>query len=67
MIFATTSHRSRERLAVLLGKITYYWKHDDCGRFIVVEDEDGIKKVTTVKGVSKCRDQDRSHYHACWG
>jgi hypothetical protein len=67
MIIRTTSHRSRDKVKFVLGRHpTYYYTTKDCGCFIILEDDEEIDKVLKIKGVTKCRNQNRADYGKCW-
>ena len=67
MIIRTTSHRSREKLAGVLGRHPqYYFTMKDGGRFVILHEPEEIKKALAIKGVSKCRCQDEKQYKVCW-
>lgn len=67
MIIKTTSHRSREKLDGILGKHPqYYFTFEQGGCFVKLDDPELIARAMKIKGVTKCRNQDESHYHQCW-
>lgn len=66
MIIKTTSHRSRDGLERVLGFVPqYHYRFDREGSFVIIEDS-LIEKVLKVKGISKCKDQNKGNYRPCW-
>jgi len=66
-ILKTTSHRSRERVKYVLGRMPpFYYSWRIKGSFIKLDDLVEIAKVLAAKGVSKARNQNEDDYHLCW-
>lgn len=67
MILKTTSHRSRHKLAGVIGsKAQYYFTIEKGGCFVKVDDPALIKRALEINGVTKCRDQNDENYMKCW-
>jgi hypothetical protein len=69
MIVRTTSHRSRKKLDVALGRHPqYYYTFNDShgGCYVKLTDHIEINKALAIKGINKSRNQNEEDYHACW-
>jgi hypothetical protein len=67
MFLKTTSHRSREKLARIIGEHPqYYFTVDKSGSFVKMDDPELIARALEIKGITKCRDQNEDTYMKCW-